>query len=529
MNVRNLFTSINRPWSQGILLYMVSFGLLSTIIFATPGFLGNDDYYHARLSAQIIEQRRLAVSFPWLPETILSPGLFSDHHLLFHLYVAPWMALGGMTGAKLATVSIAAGVVVAGWLLLRQLRVSYAWGWALGMFGLSAPFLHRLLMVRTQGASLLLLIITLMLLFNKRYRWLVVAAFAYTWLYDGFILILAFAGVYMLAAWISDHRWEWRAVMYMVIGIGLGLIINPYFPQNIQFIADHLGAKVDFGSGVRVGSEWYPYDTDVLLSNSGGALLLLGMGMLTPSFVKRRRDRIENALMLVALLTLFMVLRSRRFIEYFPAFALLFCAASWGRSGAILAEWVPDMRFQRLWAKGGQPGTPHREPVNAALSLVWKQYILIAISLIALVFLGFTTLSGTYRTAQTAESVEYMAGAARWLETHTPAGTMVFQTDWDDFTNLFYYNTANTYLVGLDPTYLELANPALWRQWVEVTRGRVPQPSQVIRQVFKADYVVSDTRHDAFEAQTRDDPHMELVYRDRYSYVWRLLSADEAS
>ena len=102
-------------WLQGMVLFLVCLVPLVVLIFATPGFVGNDDYYHARISAQIVEQQRLRLDFPWLPRTILSPDRFVDHHLLFHLYLAPWVYLGGMTGAKLATAGIAAGVFVAAW------------------------------------------------------------------------------------------------------------------------------------------------------------------------------------------------------------------------------------------------------------------------------------------------------------------------------------------------------------------------------------------------------------------------------
>ncbi len=489
---------VKSGWLQGAVLYGVSFVILSIIIFATPGFLGNDDYYHARMAAQIFDQGRLALQFPWLPDTILDAQHFVDHHLLFHLYVAPWMHWGGMAGAKLAVVSIAAAIWVAVWLFFRQIQVNYAFLWTVALFGVSNPFLYRMLMIRTQGASLLLLVIALTILFSKRQRWLIVVAFAYTWLYDGFGLMLIFALGYSVATWLAERRWEWKPVVYTAIGITAGLVINPYFPQNILFITDHLGAKVNFQSGIPVGNEWYPYDTDVLLSNSGGALLLLLVGFLPASFIGRRRDRVENTLLFVAIITLFMVLRSRRFIEYFPAFALLFSAAAWRRG---------SLQTTGLAFFSGKKG----------------RVILTVLSMAALTFFAARTLNDTYKTAQNSTSIDYMAGAARWLQRNTPPGTLVFQTDWDDFTNLFYYNTSNHYLIGLDPTYLQLKNPIMWDEWVDITQGRISQPSRLIQAAFGATYVVSDTRHSNFEDRVRDDSHMQLVYRDQYSYIWRIV------
>lgn len=486
------------PLVQAIGLYVLCFTLLSVIIFATPAFLGTDDYYHARLATEIIDQRRLALEFPWLPLTILSPDRFVDHHLLFHLAIAPLTALAGVAGAKVATAAIAAGVFTAAWVLLRQIGVRYAALWALGLFAVSTPFLYRMLMIRTQGASLLLLILALWVLFARRYRWMILLGFGYVWLYNGFVLMLVFAAAYSAAVWIADRRFEPRPIAYTLGGMALGLIVNPYFPQNVSFILDHLLAKVDLASSVRVGNEWYPYDTDMLMTNSTGALIALALGFLAPSFGKRPRDRVETTLLFTALITLFMVFRSRRFIEYFPAFALLFCAASWGRDGIDLAAFLPTRLRLR----------PLIPLIGAAVLLV----------------LGARTYSATLEDARAATEPEYFAGASAWLRDNTPEGAMVFQTDWDDFTRLFYHNTHNVYLVGLDPTYLERADPELWETWVALTRGEIERPSRVIRSAFNAEYVVSDASHDAFREQAAADAAMELVYRDRYNYVWHLTS-----
>lgn len=486
-----------KPIWVGIGLFVFCLAVLLSLSFAVPGFISTDDYYHARAAAEIIQQRRLALEFPWLPMTILNPDQYVDHHLLYHLALAPWAYFGGVVGPKLAASIIAAGVFTAAWALLRQIGVKRASLWTLALFAASAPFLYRLLMVRTQGAALLLLIAMLAIVFAGRYRWLVPLAFAFAWLYNGFILLLGFAATYTLAIWMTENRLEWRPIVYTALGLALGLIINPYFPHNVQFIYEHLGAKVDFESGVRVGNEWYPYTTGALLTHSTGALAALAAALLRPSF-GGRRDRTETTLLFISLLTLFMVFKSRRFIEYFPAFAVLLAAAAWGRSALPFS-------------------LPRRLMPAAGLAIILAGAALSAV-----------TLNQTYRDILNAKPDAYLAGAAAWLKQNTAPGSMVFQTDWDDFTRLFYHNTANTYLVGLDPTYLERADGELWKQWVAITRGQVARPSAQIAAIFGAHYVVSDTQHEAFIEQIEDDPDALLVYRDEYSYIWRVMATSTA-
>ena len=50
-----------------------------------------------------------------------------------------------------------------------------------------------------------------------------------------------------------------------------------------------------------------------------------------------------------------------------------------------------------------------------------------------------------------------------------PAGSRIFQADWDDFPPLFFHNTHNTYTIGLDPTYIQLQDPDLYDLWVDLT------------------------------------------------------------
>ena len=99
----------------------------------------------------------------------------------------------------------------------------------------------------------------------------------------------------------------------------------------------------------------------------------------------------------------------------------------------------------------------------------------------------------------------------------------MFQTDWDDFPRLFYYNTHNTYLIGLDPTYMQLYDPESYDLWVLITRGELQQPSQFIANHFQAGYVHSDLQHGDFLRQAGQDPGLREVYRDEQAVVFEVV------
>jgi hypothetical protein len=88
---------------------------------------------------------------------------------------------------------------------------------------------------------------------------------------------------------------------------------------------------------------------------------------------------------------------------------------------------------------------------------------------------------------------------------------------------LFFYNTHNTYLVGLDPTYMQLYDADLYDRWVEITRGEVESPSAAITGEFGSRYVLTDLLHGEFIQRAEDDPGLVEAYRDEDSVVYQVV------
>lgn len=480
---------------QGTTIYLLAFAIFAMLLFSTPAFLSTDDYYHSRAAEQIIIQGKLNLDFPWLPLTILSPERYVNHHLLYHIWIALPTYLWGMAGAKLATVALAAGIILAAWVLLRDIGVRYPTIWTFAIFGSASTFLFRIMMVRVPVFGVLLLMLVLHALFQKRYRWLVPLAFLFTWLYSSGVVVLlsSFIACYCVATYVTERRIAWQPVVYMLLGMVLGFVINPFFPQNIGFIAENLLPKVDLENSVPVGAEWYPLETRSLMNIAGGSLLALLAGVFRASF-GGRRDRVEFTLLLVSMMTLLMVFNSMRFLEYFPPFAILFCAAAWGRDDWVF-DWKPIRRIGHLIAP----------------------FALITV----VAYVSVSTLHYVYRMVQQSRDPLEFAGAATWLDRNTEPGTLVMATGFNDFSRLFFYNQSSNYVIGLDPTYLQLVNAHMWDVYYAMTQGRVENPSEQMSSLFGAQYAVSWVNHD-FVKTAQVDPNMELVFRDRYNTVWKI-------
>src|SRR5262245_55241757 len=77
---------------------------------------------------------------------------------------------------------------------------------------------------------------------------------------------------------------------------------------------------------VDVGIEWYPYETWVILGSSVLAFAIYFLAVVGFNFRDRVRDARPLFFLIVSTMLLLMAFQSRRFIEYWPPFAVLFAA-----------------------------------------------------------------------------------------------------------------------------------------------------------------------------------------------------------
>jgi hypothetical protein len=257
--------------------------------------------------------------------------------------------------------------------------------------------------------------------------------------------------------------------------------------------------KLMDATSVRVGNEWYPYDTGQLLANSLPALIAFSSGILALGLTGRKMDIRTGTGLLAALLFGLMLFQARRFIEYFPPFALIFAAFAWAPL------------FQRP------------EPAFVSPAKPGLRTLPVIILALAVTFSAFKSLPATQESIRNSKPYDLYANASAWLEENSEAGERVFQTDWDDFPRLFYYNTHNTYLVGLDPTYMQLYDQESYDLWVLITRGEVDQPSQFIANHFHSHYVHSDLKHGKFIRKAELDPGLYEVYRDDQAVIFEVV------
>lgn len=479
-----------------------------------------DGYYHIKWTRTLwdsMKASKFPPAFPWLPLTTLNPKDYVDHHLLFHIIQIPFATFSDpRLGAKIAS-ALFGGLAVFScyWLLIRY-RVRYALVWLIALLACSSPFLFRMNMAKAPPLAIVFLVIAIYLFFKRKYWPLLPLSLIFTWTYDLFVLLIMAAVFWAVTIAVTEKGFAWRPVVYVLAGCAAGMIINPYFPHNLQLLFEHMQIKLtasDFDT--KVGSEWYPYDSWEFLGNSAVACIAMLVGYIAFEPSERRRGHYPIFFLLLSTALMIMTARWKRIAEYWPPFAILF-------AGFALKPWLEGYRpyLSRLPADVLEELKPFldREGVPAPEEESnWRDLLrttaVAAVALALSIFLFFNLRSTVKEIGQSERHDYYRAGAA-WLLTHVPPGQIVFNTDWDDFPRLFYYDSSHYYVSGLDPNYLFDKNPDLSRLYDRITLGQETDPGPLIRDRFGARYVFSDNAHHDFFEHARLSGWFDIVYED---------------
>ena len=481
--------------------FVVSAVLLALIQFAGPDIVDFDGYYHIKM-ARLIREQGLPTPFPYLPFTILDEHGYADHHLLLHVIQIPFTYLPDLRlAAKLSAVFCAALAFTAFFWLLLQYSVPYPWVWLLMLFASSSAFLYRMSMPRAQSLSLALQIVASHLILQRKYKALAVLSMIFVWTYNAFPTVVALVFIGVVTFLISERKFEYKLIIAGAAGIIAGLVVNPYFPRNILFLWNHIVPKIfAFNYQTNVGSEWYPYNSWLLFTLAPVAILGYLGGLFWTNREEWKTDAPRLFWFLAATMYLYLLVKSRRFVEYFPPSAILFLAFA-------LRHQLKSFPFENV------------------VQVRKRKVILLAATACLAGMLGFTITRVSADIRERPDSYAYK-GAADWLAQNTPQGSIVFTTDWDDFPMLFHYNTHNRYIVGLDADFMRLKNEPLFREYEKITRGKIDQPADEIFNDFNARFVFTDLNHRDFMNKADNDFRFVKQYSNSTSAVYEIIPND---
>ncbi|HMQ02554.1 MAG TPA: hypothetical protein PKD26_01380 [Pyrinomonadaceae bacterium] len=502
-----------------------------------------DGYYHIRWSQLLWEnfsQGKWLPTFEWLPLTVLDPVHYNDHHFLFHLLQIPFLwFFEPVMAAKIAAVAFATLAIFSVYWLIHYYRIRYPLLWLAAIFTCANMFYYRMNMAKAPPLTIIITVAGIYLLFERKYKWLLPLMFAFVWTYSLFPLLFIAAVIWAAIIGWNERRLEWQPVAYTFGGMLLGNVINPYFPNNITLFIEHFKTKLAVAGkfAVSVGGEWYPYSGMELMTHFPVALAAMLIGYVL--FVPRNGKLPEKAAFFLVFATMLLAgqFSSKRYAEYFPPFAVLFAAFSWQAFLSAGRVQLPD-EFRREIEPflDSDKKTNRQEWLEAArTAAVWVIGIILIgyfyVNIIGLSWLGVDQ-PGLMNTIKENDVNDRYRRSMEWAQSldkdgrpNIPPGARIFNSNWDDFPKLFFHNTQNSYVYGLDPNYLYSRNPDLYKLLLDITDGRANEIGPIIRERFGAEFIFADAKeNEQMVAKALESGWVDLVYEDDEARILRIRS-----
>ncbi len=489
------------------------------VVEARPAFPDPDSFYHAKMALMIRDQGFIH-EFPWLQATVLRDA-YVDHHLLYHILLIPFVTLfDPLVGMK---VSAAVFALAAFYLLYRLLKSigAPAPAWFTLASALSINFLHRMSLPRAPSLSLLVLMLGIWAMLRGR-PWLTfIIAFAFVWLYNGWPLLLVAYGCVVFGEIVArrltpdrDYLPLIKTGFLLLLGLTAGLVINPYYPANMQFDLLHIFkiGVVNYAPDIRVGQEWSSVSIVYLIQQNLpaffvfalSAVLLFPAAAVKPITITASRARICFTFIFLAAGFVLMTLKSHRYVEYAVPFLIL-------TAGGLAHLSAPFVK-QEVW------------PMLKA----WMRASMIRSVALAL-FVGFAVGVWSVQEVQTVIGdgdyfyASQYQGATDWMRAHVPPQQTIFTNTWDSTMIYFYLDDTHYYLVGLDPRFMYDHDPALYQTWYGLVSGHDADVSQVVSE-FGTRVVVIDKRiGNNFEQNVKASGLFVEAFSDEWTAVYTTL------
>ncbi len=477
----------------------------------SPGLPCADGYYHIKVAYlyRVGEVQAAGANFHWTRESVWGHS-FSDKDYLFHLYLVPFTLLadgpddadGLVLAGKFGAAGLGLILALALFAVMRGFKLRFAWLFTLSAVVVgSSYFVFRMNLCRSFVFSVALALLGWFALARAN-RWgLFFLAAVYTLSYTASHLLLAMALVRAVMEFVLgpvagrtralDIKKNAILMGFIAAGIAVGCALHPqslelmklWWVQNVVVLAlshrDTVAPAVDnisnlLGMSINLEGE-VPISLGLELEPPKGQAVIFSTPLiffpplLLPLWAamvghKPSREAVLTGTITVVWLVAYMV--NVRFLEYAAPFATL-----------SLAIWLNELMAAPSYGKFLQ-----QRPV-------WSRALPISAALLS-VIVGAMIWSGaawSYRIVDRGD----IEPAARWLhenpETH---GKFVWHDRWDDFTEFLFFCSECDYMVGLDPTFMLVNDRERYQLWWDITKGKRADGVQIIREQFKADYIL---------------------------------------
>jgi len=467
------------------------------LVRSTPDIPGGDDgYRHVKFASRLAQDPRATLADPWKLAYLWPRPV--DAWFGYHLLLAPFTLTGNLITAAKALASLIYGALAFVILtILEDMRVYRRPAWlVLAMTG-SGMALYRSTLTRPYLFSILLLIVVTHFTLRGKSAGVAAASAAHALSYSMFFAVALAPAIYLI---IRRDRLALKLATACALGILAGLLCNPYFPENLRF--DLAQAFTPLSLKVPMTMELLPLNME-WVNPSRPILGVWLVAVLRTIWLWTKQKPSSSTLLLLGMSLAAFVgsLRVARTFDYFVPLAVL-------SSAAVISPWILESR---------------RNLVDAA-----------AVATVLLVLCGLN-VAAVHRVLVKTPSANRFRGASEYLLANG-RGALVFNTQWEQYPFLFFWNSRNTYITGIDPSLMLRQDPRRYWLWRHVSDDAdftcdIPKcagddlksvPDTVIEDFGAPFLVLEHDKNPHLEAMLGKDLSSREVYRDDFCSVFAL-------
>src|SRR3989339_761164 len=470
------------------------FALPLFFYFYYTNFADNDSFFYIREAWRLRAEGIFNTSFPW---TYFSS--IKDYGVSlwwgFFVILMPFTFFNDLgAGIKIAGTVFAFLALLIFYLAVKKEKMAWSFLWPV-FYIFSAPnILYRFLMVRPQIISTALSFLLLVVL-DKQIFWAVgLISFFITWIHFNFFWVpFVIFFFYFFVKIFLERKADFFGGICVLGGVLAGWILRPDFIEAaklvyIQIVKHTLTQSA--GIPLLFGDENQPLLWVTLFRNFLPVLVVfIFCALVLARFYfekyKNRKERrvaegeifLLSSFLLASVFFILTMFSARRAYDFWVGFTVLFAAA-------VMTHAIPKISYG----------------LKSFLDNFFKFGIL-SVFIIAVIY---SINRNDISMKEKAFNISEFKEASSWLKKNSQEGDIVFNLNWSNFSQLFYWNQKNYYVGGLDPIFQYVYNPSLYWKFHYLSLDEVTKKTcgkeecradeledtyEVLKDDFKARYV----------------------------------------
>ncbi|MEA2097813.1 MAG: hypothetical protein U9P70_01930, partial [Patescibacteria group bacterium] len=482
-----------------ILIFFIVFILFFVIQFLSENLAGNDSHLYIKL-AELTRDQGLIKEFPWLNSTVMNDD-FTGLHFLYYFLLIPFTYLGSLIfGAKFAALFFFSLMVAMFYFVLKNLRLKHNLFWCLLLLSSSGYFLFRMNLARPLNFSVIFFLLIFYALIKRNNVLLFVISFLFVWAHASFPLSIFFVFVFVFVNYLYKKKIYYKTILASLFGVSLAFFVNPFFPNNLNYFNIYYLGAVPYSLTSSI-SEWQPLGLELVFFDSiiTFTLFLALIIIYSVLFILRIINKEDNGkkeieqiiivdfLLVVSSVLFVAMFLQGRYIDYWVPFCVIFIA--------FYSEFLYNN-----FVRGKEKDIKEKIKLLDRFSIKQLKESFIFFT-IMIVMVSFSRNAGfVLGRMEKDNSSNGIQEVSQWLKENTPKESVVFNVNWGNFSKLFFYNTHNYYITGLDPKFIYKLSPEKYWLYSHIGEGIVCDKEEcngekgysiynIIKKEFKASYI----------------------------------------